>query len=396
MKYQDIKILKESSEEQFAIIGDRHALMLGGENNFATTREGIDDVFGMLNAIPEGMNIVVLSIGQREAIRGEDPDKIVEAINAIIEIVEGERGGAVLYLLFPSGNTYRGKRARLRIIRGIKQPKLGIMDLEKLPLRDNNPYKNIPSVGPSILAYVPTLIQQKFPQSGTAGSETPNTTTYIQAGDRGDAVRQVQDMLLRLGYDLQVDGSYGPETRDAIRSFKYSELDSEENGNYLTYDQYETLSQLAQDAPQPEVQGIPEYPSDMGDSARQAVIRREATLRGIDPEVALTVYRHEGQGAYQSTVTTGSQLKRFGREASYGPFQLYVGNGMGNDYERRTGRDLTTDNTREGITNQIRFALDMAAAGKSWRPWYGFARAYPSPLDYRMGLRGSRAIGNWR
>jgi len=99
-------------------------------------------------------------------------------------------------------------------------------------------------------------------------------------------------------------------------------------------------------------------------------------------------------------------LKIGGREASFGPYQLYIGGGAGNDYQNQTGRDLITDNTREGITNQIRFALDYAISQNSWRAWYGYDNAYSTsgrdnrgrPInesEYRRGLAGATPARNW-
>lgn len=136
---------------------------------------------------------------------------------------------------------------------------------------------------------------------------------------------------------------------------------------------------------------IPQYPPGLSMSTIEQWITEECNLRGITPSVAIAVFRNEGYGNYQSTVTTGNQLKRYGREASYGPYQLYVGRGMGNDYERDTGRDLRTDNTNEGIRNQIRYALDKAAT-RGWGPWYG---RIPAGVGKNDGIEGARAIRNW-
>jgi hypothetical protein len=137
----------------------------------------------------------------------------------------------------------------------------------------------------------------------------------------------------------------------------------------------------------------PGYPSDLSQGEIEDWIRQEAELRGIDPRAAILIYRHEGRGSYQSGIPRTGNGSRGGREASYGPYQLYVGGGLGNTYERNTGRDLTTDNTRDGIRNQIRFALDQAATGSGgWGPWYGRGPAGVSQFE---GLDGARAVRNW-
>ena len=119
-------------------------------------------------------------------------------------------------------------------------------------------------------------------------------------------------------------------------------------------------------------------------------IRRAATARGIDPEVALRVARSEGlaRNTWQSNANNGS-----GREPSYGPFQLLVGGGntgyptgMGNDFQRSTGLD-PSDPANAYAT--VDFALD-GAARNGWGAWYGAAN---SGIGNREGLNGAKAIG---
>jgi len=138
---------------------------------------------------------------------------------------------------------------------------------------------------------------------------------------------------------------------------------------------------------------IPEYPVGLSQKKIQSIIKSEASLRNISTDSALAIYKAEGSNSYQSSITEGSQKKVGGREASYGPFQLYVGGGLGNEYEEQTGRSLSLDNTLEGITKQIQFALDKAAEGKSWKPWSGHEAA---GLDPTEGLNNAKPIFNWR
>lgn len=124
----------------------------------------------------------------------------------------------------------------------------------------------------------------------------------------------------------------------------------------------------------------------------EAIIAEEAALRGIDPDIALRIFYHEGAGAYQSQIKRGGKGSLGGLEASFGPYQLFTGGGLGNEYEQVTGRTLTEDNTEEGIITQIRFALDKAAE-QGWTPWYGRG---PAGVGEREGLSNARPIGNWR
>ena len=119
----------------------------------------------------------------------------------------------------------------------------------------------------------------------------------------------------------------------------------------------------------------------------ESIIAKEAKLRNMDVATAIKVYRAEGLNSYQS------QLKYKGKqERSYGPYQLFVDGGLGNTYQKDTGRKLVSDNTLEGITNQIRWSLDYVAKAGSWSPWKGAARV---GIENDEGLNGSKAINNW-
>tara|TARA_B110000858_G_scaffold197574_1_gene259737 strand:- start:3927 stop:4802 length:876 start_codon:yes stop_codon:yes gene_type:complete len=135
--------------------------------------------------------------------------------------------------------------------------------------------------------------------------------------------------------------------------------------------------------------------SAMSTEAIERVVRTEAVARNIDPNVAVRIYRSEGYGAYQSQIPKSGYGSLGGLEASFGPFQLYTGGGMGNDYETRTGRELVNDNTVEGITNQIRFALDQAVVG-GWGPWYGrLSAGIATNEGFNYGGAASVVGRNW-
>jgi hypothetical protein len=126
----------------------------------------------------------------------------------------------------------------------------------------------------------------------------------------------------------------------------------------------------------------------------ERIIRTESALRFIDPAVAIRIYRAEGHGSYQSQVPRTGRGSSNGLEASFGPFQLFTGGGLGNDYESLTGRQLTRDNTVDGITSQIRFSLDKAVE-QGWTPWYG---RIPARVSTNEGFNyggTSAVIRNW-
>ena len=213
------------------------------------------------------------------------------------------------------------------------------------------------------------------------------------------AVKALQTKLEKLGYSVGntgIDGKYGPRTTRAVRAFK---KDYNIAGDGITADAA-TLQKLdsviSGSIPKAErptaiasgSDGL-EYP--ISNSRIESIIRDEAELRGIDPDIAVRIFRAEGRSSYQSTVPRTGKGSLNGREASFGPYQLYIGGGLGNEYQDKTGRDLTQDNTEDGITNQIRFALD-AAVRQSWQPWYGRGPAGVGRYD---GLRGARQARNW-
>jgi N-acetylmuramoyl-L-alanine amidase len=48
------------------------------------------------------------------------------------------------------------------------------------------------------------------------------TPTLLRRGDRGEAVRDLQERLLSAGEPVVVDGTYGPSTEDAVRAFQHT------------------------------------------------------------------------------------------------------------------------------------------------------------------------------
>ncbi len=233
--------------------------------------------------------------------------------------------------------------------------------------------------------------------------------------DQVEAVKELQTELERLGYSVGstgIDGKYGPRTSRAVRAYQRdfgqaTPANANYEGGAITADAIEALkaaSPIDNPTPtgnstsDPRVAGgdpnfvSPGYPPEMTRRAMERIIAEEAELRNIDVNIAIRIFRAEGASAYQSQIPRTGRGSLGGKEASFGPFQLYIGGGMGNDYQRATGRDLTTDNTAEGITNQIRFALDQAATGNGWQPWSG---RVPAGVAQYAGLGNARAIENY-
>lgn len=118
----------------------------------------------------------------------------------------------------------------------------------------------------------------------------------------------------------------------------------------------------------------------------EAYIRRKALEMGIDPDVAVAVAKGEGL----APDTWQSNLEQpYGREASYGPFQLHVDPtgkrpGMGNDFMAATGLNPANPDTwDEGVD----YALGRAKEG-GWSPWMG---AKAKGITGFMGIGGEPA-----
>lgn len=99
---------------------------------------------------------------------------------------------------------------------------------------------------------------------------------------------------------------------------------------------------------------------------KEAYIRQQALLRGINPDVAMKVAMSEGFSHYKSTIPG---------ETSYGAFQLHYGGdrwgpkpGLGNAFTQQTGLDARNPETEK---EQIDFALDYAKK-QGWGPWHGW------------------------
>lgn len=111
-------------------------------------------------------------------------------------------------------------------------------------------------------------------------------------------------------------------------------------------------------------------------------IASAAAKRGIDPATALAVAKSEG--GLKSWNLQSQFVKNGVQEPSFGPFQLYKGGGLGNDFMRKTGLDpALAVNGPAGVD----FALDHAAKN-GWGAWYGAAKVGVGKWD---GIGGGNA-----
>jgi len=121
-----------------------------------------------------------------------------------------------------------------------------------------------------------------------------------------------------------------------------------------------------------------------GTPTREAItgyIREAAAARGIDPDAAVRVAESEGLNADPREAWQSNYVKNGTRERSYGPYQLYIDGGLGNDFMNQTGLDPRDTST---VFKQIDFALDHAAKN-GWGAWYGADRV---GMDNWQGISG--------
>ncbi|MBY5657188.1 hypothetical protein [Rhizobium leguminosarum] len=121
----------------------------------------------------------------------------------------------------------------------------------------------------------------------------------------------------------------------------------------------------------------------LGDIA--SYISQAAAKRGIDPDIALRVAKSEG--GLKSWNLQSTFMKNGVQEPSFGPFQLYKGGGLGNDFMRKTGLDpALAANGPAGVD----FALDHASK-KGWGAWYGAGKAGIGNFD---GIGANPGMGS--
>jgi len=115
-------------------------------------------------------------------------------------------------------------------------------------------------------------------------------------------------------------------------------------------------------------------------------IRRAAAQRNIDPSTALAVARSEGLNADPNEAWQSRVVQNGRRERSYGPYQLYIDGGLGNQFMKDTGLDPRNASTWR---QQVDYSLDHAAKN-GWGAWYGARNTGIGNFD---GINGAKAAG---
>ena len=118
------------------------------------------------------------------------------------------------------------------------------------------------------------------------------------------------------------------------------------------------------------------YSKDMDEKWFVNNITKIAKKYNIDPKAALQVWRSEGGMSWQSKFKPkGKKIKTVGgKEASYGPFQLYTGKGgLGAAWEKEFGKKLSTSTSKADVLSQIDYALKTVPK-RGWQDFKGAKR----------------------
>ena len=112
-------------------------------------------------------------------------------------------------------------------------------------------------------------------------------------------------------------------------------------------------------------------------------IRQQAGLRGIEPETAVAVARSEG---------LNNPVGDYGQ--SFGPYQLYIGGGLGNSFLAQTG--LRPQDYETNWRTQVQWVLNWVTT-HGWNPGgIGLGTSYQGGTG--GGFHGASATGisNWQ
>jgi peptidoglycan hydrolase-like protein with peptidoglycan-binding domain len=440
MRFYEIKKLIEAEDVQgYYTVGDSHAVEVARQGGKAWTNLAVGGssskgshsiirkMLSGISQVPKG-SVVLISLGANDtanAMTGGKPSRTPESIaadvSAVVEKVRAQSPSKIFFLLFPNGPGRGSKGAELyggefqdKVRDAIKGSVSGvtIIDINGKPLVDGV------HAGGATYKEVAMEVMGSAKPAVSDKSDAAKTVDGLKAGppyppEQYAAIKKLQKELEAIGYSVGstgIDGKYGPRTTRAVRAFK-ADYKVDGDGLSISAEGLTKLSNVATGKEKkvekptdtgntagsryvskadPDAQS-PGYPPGMTVGAMEQIISREATARNMDPKTAIKIFRAEGATNYQSQIPKTGKGSYAGKEASFGPYQLYIGGGMGNQYQQATGRDLTKDNTADGITNQIRFALDQATK-VGWSPWMGRG---PAGVAANAGLEGSKAINNW-
>ncbi len=126
-------------------------------------------------------------------------------------------------------------------------------------------------------------------------------------------------------------------------------------------------------------QGTPQQATSTTGGSIESYVRQAAAKYGIDPDTAVAVANAEG--GLDSWNRQSDYVYKGKREESYGPFQLFMGGGLGDTFQAETGLDPRDPANGPAATD---WALRYASK-HGWADWHGAQRI---GLDNMAGIGG--------
>ena len=236
MRYREFRIVETKLREagEVYVIGDSHAVAMGGANNLAANGARLSAIARQAQRVPEGATVYMTG-GHNDVPAGTSPQQIASQVQSIISSLEG-KGCTVNYILFPEGSSNTNQQQMAPARQAISGSVTVARDLDGCSLSDG--------IHCQMNAY--SGIVENQPRTAFAGDPAVDAETDdaeanngLQAGppypqEDMDAVRAMQTKLEALGYSVGstgIDGKYGPRTTRAVRAFK---TDNDISGDGLT------------------------------------------------------------------------------------------------------------------------------------------------------------------
>lgn len=132
-----------------------------------------------------------------------------------------------------------------------------------------------------------------------------------------------------------------------------------------------------------------------GGSMKQ-IIDRSAAKAGIDPRIMYGIVHGESEGKRTGVYDIGDNGK------SFGPFQMFMGGGLGNDFQAATGLDPRNSSTLPQQADWIAKEISKrggGAAARKWvaSQWYGYGTQQLGVPGTKQNIEQRASIGdaNW-
>lgn len=259
MRFKEFNILSEESSSGFVAVGDSHAAAVAVSGRSAWTNLAVigasssgnnsltSRMLSNISSIPRGA-VVLISLGGNDTANSlagstpRPPDAIASSVASVVDRVKAKRPAKVIFMLFPvgpgRGGRNRDEEATRKSLEYQEQVRdaikarvaiggVEVIDLNGSPLTDGvhatmSTYagvaRRVMGMGTPTVSDTPARNGSgELPVGGGLRAGPP----YPSRDE--DAVRKMQQTLIRLGYPVGytgADGKYGLRTQNAVRAFK--------------------------------------------------------------------------------------------------------------------------------------------------------------------------------